>query len=118
VTDEHYLLANVQKHNIARFPFELARLALDIAGGRVVTMPFEQDFRSPEVGKWMEKYFKGCNDVPTENRMRILRLIENMTLGTPAVGYPHRVHPWGRVSPGSTDHDPPAGEYGREAEGR
>jgi 4-hydroxybutyryl-CoA dehydratase/vinylacetyl-CoA-Delta-isomerase len=25
--------------------------------------------------------------VPTENRMRILRLIENLTLGTAAVGY-------------------------------
>jgi 4-hydroxybutyryl-CoA dehydratase / vinylacetyl-CoA-Delta-isomerase len=81
------LLANVHKHNITRFPFELARIAQDIAGGLMVTMPSEQDFRSPEVGKWMEKYFNACTDVPTENRLRILRLIENMTLGTAAVGY-------------------------------
>ncbi len=81
------LLANVHKHNITRFPFELARMAQDIAGGLMVTMPSEKDFRSPEVGRWMEKYFKGTADVPTENRLRILRLIENMTLGAAAVGY-------------------------------
>jgi len=39
------------------------------------------------VGKWVEKWFKGRSDVPTEHRMRILRLIENLTLGTAAVGY-------------------------------
>jgi len=50
-------------------------------------MPSEKDFRSPEVGKWMEKYYKASSNVPTENRLRILRLIENMTLGTAAVGY-------------------------------
>jgi 4-hydroxybutyryl-CoA dehydratase/vinylacetyl-CoA-Delta-isomerase len=35
----------------------------------------------------MEKYFKGNADVPTQDRMKILRLIENLTLGTAAVGY-------------------------------
>ena len=35
----------------------------------------------------MEKYFKGVASVPTEHRCRVLRLIENVTLGTAAVGY-------------------------------
>ncbi len=35
----------------------------------------------------LRKYLKGRADVPTEDRMRILRLIENMTLGRNAVGY-------------------------------
>jgi 4-hydroxybutyryl-CoA dehydratase/vinylacetyl-CoA-Delta-isomerase len=43
--------------------------------------------KSPAVGKWLEKCFKGRSDVPTEHRMRVLRLIENLTLGTAAVGY-------------------------------
>ena len=81
------LLANVCKQNITRLPYEIARLAEDIAGGLMVTMPSEQDFRSPEVGKYVEKYLKGNVDISTENRMRILRLIENITLGTAAVGY-------------------------------
>jgi len=81
------LLANVSKQNVTRFPYEISRLAQDIAGGLLVTLPSEADFRSPEIGKLLEKYYKGKGDVSTENRMRILRLIENLTLGTAAVGY-------------------------------
>ena len=81
------LLANVHKQNVTRFPYELSRLAQDIAGGLMVTMPNNRDFKSPETGKWLEKYYKTKPGVPTENRMRILRLIENLTLGTAAVGY-------------------------------
>jgi len=81
------LLANVHKQNVTRFPYEIARLAQDIAGGLMVTLPSERDFKSPEVGKWMEKYYRGKADVPVENRYRILRLIENITMGTAAVGY-------------------------------
>jgi 4-hydroxybutyryl-CoA dehydratase/vinylacetyl-CoA-Delta-isomerase len=81
------LLANVCKQNVTRFPFEISRLAQDIAGGLMVTLPSEADFRSPEIGKWIEKYYRGSTSVSTEDRMRMLRLIENITLGTAAVGY-------------------------------
>lgn len=81
------LLANVCKQNVTRFPYEIARLAEDIAGGIMVTMPSEADFRSPEIGKYVEKYMRGSDVCSTEDRMRILRLIENITLGTAAVGY-------------------------------
>lgn len=80
------LLANVHKHNVTRFPYEIARLAQDIAGGLLVTMPSEKDFKSPKTGKWLKKYFKGATD-STEDRMRMLRLIENLTLGSAAVSY-------------------------------
>ncbi len=81
------MLANVCKHNVTRFPYEIGRLAQDIAGGLMVTMPSERDFRSPKSGPILEKYLKGRKGVSTENRIRILRLIENMTLGRNAVGY-------------------------------
>ncbi|HOP30167.1 MAG TPA: 4-hydroxyphenylacetate 3-hydroxylase family protein [Spirochaetota bacterium] len=81
------LLANVCKQNVTRFPYEIARLAQDIAGGLMVTMPSEDDLNSPEIGHYVKKYFKGNASVPTENRLKILRLIENITLGTAAVGY-------------------------------
>ena len=81
------LLANVCKQNVTRYPYEIARLAEDIAGGLMVTMPSEADFRSKDVGEYCRKYFKGRDGVDTMDRMRILRLIENMTLGTAAVGY-------------------------------
>jgi len=81
------LLANVCKQNVTRFPYEIARLAEDIAGGLMVTLPAEADFTSPEVGHYVEKYLRGVSEIPTKHRLRILRLIENITLGTAAVGY-------------------------------
>ncbi|WP_027365655.1 4-hydroxyphenylacetate 3-hydroxylase family protein [Desulfotruncus alcoholivorax] len=81
------LLANVCKQNVTRFPYEISRLAEDIAGGLMVTMPSEKDFRHPVIGPYIEKYLKGVRSVPTEHRMRMLRLVENMTLGCAAVGY-------------------------------
>ncbi len=81
------LLANVCKQNVTRFPYEIARLAEDIAGGLMVTAPSEKDLKDPKIGEYVKKYLVGVNGVSVENRMRILRLIENLTLGTAAVGY-------------------------------
>ena len=81
------MLANVCKHNVTRLPYELARLAQDVAGGILVTLPSEAEFRSAETGPLLKKYLKGKSGIEVENRMRILRLIENMTMGRNAVGY-------------------------------
>ena len=81
------MLANVCKHHVTKMPYEIGRLAQDLAGGLVVTLPSEKDFRSEVTGPLLEKFLRGRADIPTENRMRILRLIENMTLGRNAVGY-------------------------------
>jgi 4-hydroxybutyryl-CoA dehydratase/vinylacetyl-CoA-Delta-isomerase len=81
------LLANVCKQNVTRMPYEMGRLAQDLAGGAVVTLPSEQDWRHPDVGPLLDKYLQGRDGIPTEHRIRALRLIENMTLGRNAVGY-------------------------------
>ncbi|MDO5062489.1 MAG: 4-hydroxyphenylacetate 3-hydroxylase family protein [Peptostreptococcaceae bacterium] len=81
------LLANVCKQNVTRFPYEISRLAEDIAGGLMVTMPSEADMKDEKLGKYIKKYFAGKVGKDTENRLRVLRLIENLTLGTAAVGY-------------------------------
>lgn len=89
------LLANVCKQNVTRFPYDITRLAEDIAGGLMVTMPAESDFNSDlkvgrngeTVGEICNKYFAAAPSCTTEERMRILRFIENMCLGSSAVGY-------------------------------
>ena len=81
------MLANICKHNVTRFPYEISRLAQDLAGGIMVTLPGEADFNDEETGPLLEKYLRGKTEVSTEDRARILRLIENMTLGRNAVGY-------------------------------
>ncbi len=81
------LLANVCKQNVTRFPYEISRLLQDIAGGIMVTLPSAKDLKNSEVGPYLEKYLKGVSSVPTENRIRLLRFIENMCLGCGAVCY-------------------------------
>jgi len=81
------LLANVCKQNVTRFPYEISRILQDIAGGLMVTMPNAKDLASEEVGEYVKKYLKGVDDVDTVDRMKILRLIENLTMGRAAVGY-------------------------------
>jgi len=87
------LLANCTKHNITRNIYEISRLAHDIAGGMMATLPFDQDSKSPDVGKYVRKYLAGVAGIPTENRIKILRLIENMTGGTCLVESMHGAGP-------------------------
>ena len=56
------LLANVCKQNVTRYPYEIARLAEDIAGGLMVTAPSEKDLKNPVVGGYVEKYLKGIEE--------------------------------------------------------
>jgi len=83
------MLANVCKQNVTRFHFEVARLALDLAGGFIATLPSEYDLRSEDVGHLVKKYFSGVEGIPTEERIRIGRLIEAMTGGTALVESMH-----------------------------
>jgi 4-hydroxybutyryl-CoA dehydratase/vinylacetyl-CoA-Delta-isomerase len=73
------LLANTAKLNTTRFVYEICRLAHDVAGGLLGTLPSERDLRHPVVGPYVQKYFQGAADSPTEARIRVSRLIENMT---------------------------------------
>lgn len=89
------LLANVCKQNVTRYPYEIVRLAEDIAGGLMVTMPSQKDFESnlpagkngETIGDICNKFFAAVPNATTENRMRILRFLENECLGGGAVGY-------------------------------
>ncbi len=87
------LMANITKLHVTRVPYELARMAHDIAGGAVATVPSEKELRDPRIGKYVEKYMKGVASVPAEARMRVLRLIESLTMGMGAVCYlPESMH--------------------------
>ena len=83
------MLANVCKQNVTRFHFEVARLAVDIAGGFIATMPSQFDLESEEVGHLVKKYFSGVEQIPVEDRIKIGRLIEAMTGGTAMVESMH-----------------------------
>lgn len=83
------LLANVGKHNVTKLIYDIDRIAQDIGGGLTATLPSESDLKNPEIGNYVEKYFRGVATVPTEDRMRMARLVENMTGGTALVESMH-----------------------------
>ena len=75
------IYASCMKNLGSKWVYEMCNHAHDICGGIVVTMPSEKDLRSPEVGKYVNKYLKGVAEVDTEDRMKIIRYIENLTMG-------------------------------------
>jgi aromatic ring hydroxylase len=92
---------------VTRFPYEIDRLAQDVAGGLLVTHPSEKDMKAPEISRWPQKYSQGKTDIPAEYRVRILQLIENLTLGAVTVGHLTESMYGRGFTTGSTDYDRP-----------
>jgi 4-hydroxybutyryl-CoA dehydratase/vinylacetyl-CoA-Delta-isomerase len=82
-------LANVTKLNVTRAPFEIARLAADLAGGAMTTLPSERDLRHPELGPVVRKFMAGRAGVDPEARMRLFRLLEFLTHGMGSTYFLH-----------------------------
>lgn len=83
------LLANVVKLNITRMTYEWMRLAQDIAGGKIITLPSEKDLDNPEAGEIVEACFSGKDGYSARDIIKMLRLIENMSVGA---GLPEAMH--------------------------
>lgn len=81
------LLANVCKQNVTRFPYEIGRIAEDLAGGLICTLPSEADFKSEEIGSLLKKYLTTCNEISVIDRYKIFRFIENLSMGVASVSY-------------------------------
>ena len=73
------MLANVCKQNVTRLPYEVVRLAEDLAGGLVSTLPHLGQLDHPRLGKLLESAVGG------RRRARLLRLVEFMTSGAGSV---------------------------------
>lgn len=83
--EAHRLIANVCKLNVTRFPYEISRLATDIAGGMLGTMPPAKSLEDPVAGPYIQKYLAAVGNA--EDRMKVLRLIENIVAGAGSVAY-------------------------------
>ncbi|MFX0070101.1 MAG: 4-hydroxyphenylacetate 3-hydroxylase family protein [Candidatus Hermodarchaeota archaeon] len=81
------LLANVCKQNVTRFPYEISRLADDLTGGIIGTLPSKSDLHSEEIGTLLRKYLTVCDGIPVDDRYKLLRFIENLSMGVGAVSY-------------------------------
>ena len=72
------VLSNISKLYEGKELHEAIRLMIEIAGGMVTDMPSEKDMENPDIGPLLQKYLKGAENVPTEDRMRLFRLIEKL----------------------------------------
>ena len=72
------VLSNISKLYEGKELHEAIRLMIEIAGGMVTDMPSEKDMENPDIGPMLKKYLKGAENVPTEDRMRMFRLIEKL----------------------------------------
>lgn len=70
------LLVNAAKLQAVEAVWTASKLAAEIVGGVVCTAPSRRDLENSEITTYVDKYFKGRAEISTENRVRIVRLIE------------------------------------------
>jgi 4-hydroxybutyryl-CoA dehydratase/vinylacetyl-CoA-Delta-isomerase len=77
------LLAHSAKFQATKLPFEQMRIAREIMSGWGETAPSLKDLSHPEIGPKIDRFFKpDKEDVSSEDRLKILRLIEALARGS------------------------------------
>lgn len=74
------VLANASKIHEGKEMSEAGRLLADIAGGYVADLPSDRDLANPEIGPLLKKYLQGASSFSPENRIKMFRLVEKLTL--------------------------------------
>jgi 4-hydroxybutyryl-CoA dehydratase/vinylacetyl-CoA-Delta-isomerase len=87
------LMGNVSKLNICNAFWRTMALAGDIGGGLVVTMPSLKEFKNPETKDYVEEFFSFGSDEPTQNIMKVHKLLQHWTAGQHGVGTWHGAGP-------------------------
>ena len=70
---------NIAKYMFANDSAEASKRLADICGGIVSDCPSYRDWMNPEERPFIEKYLAGKAGIPTEHRLRMIRLIKDMT---------------------------------------
>jgi 4-hydroxybutyryl-CoA dehydratase / vinylacetyl-CoA-Delta-isomerase len=79
IASPHRLIVNLGKHYFAENFHEMIKHVQEIAGGAVVTAPGVDDWNNPELRPYIEKYYKGADGIATEDRLKALKLIKDIT---------------------------------------
>ena len=87
------IMGNVSKLNICNAFWRVMALAGDIGGGLVVTMPSMKELKNPAVKDYVEEFYSFGSDVPTQNIMKVHKLLQNWTAGMHGVGTWHGAGP-------------------------
>jgi 4-hydroxybutyryl-CoA dehydratase/vinylacetyl-CoA-Delta-isomerase len=82
--DSDLVFPNPMYANICKFHFadnwhQATKYIQDIAGGIVATCPSSKDYLNPETHDMLDKYLGGKAGIPTEHRIRMVKLIRDLT---------------------------------------
>ena len=73
------MYANICKFHFADNWHQATKYIQDIAGGIVATCPSGKDFQNPAIHSLLDKYLGGKEGIPTEYRLRMAKLIRDLT---------------------------------------
>lgn len=103
----NFIYSNIGKYYSGTHLGREMEIAQDITGGLLVTMPSDADYENPETKPYIDKYLKGPEGYSTEERIRVIRLMEDlagshysilwMTAGVIGAGSPEaqKIGVWG-----------------------
>jgi 4-hydroxybutyryl-CoA dehydratase/vinylacetyl-CoA-Delta-isomerase len=82
--DSHLVYPNPMYSNITKLFFadnfhQAIKNLQDITGGIVATIPSSKDFFNPETHPLIEKYLGGKAGIPTEDRLRAINLVKDLS---------------------------------------
>jgi len=73
------MIANICKFYFADNWHQATKYIQDISGGIVATCPSSKDYFNPETRSLLDKYLGGKAGVPTEDRLRMVKLVRDLT---------------------------------------
>ncbi len=59
--------------------YDMFRIVHDTAGGILVASPYPEDMESPAAGERLARYLQGREDIPSDYRLSVARLLEDIT---------------------------------------
>jgi 4-hydroxybutyryl-CoA dehydratase/vinylacetyl-CoA-Delta-isomerase len=87
------VMGTVAKLNICNAFWRVMALAGDIGGGLIVTMPSLKELSNPETHQFVEEFLSFGSDEPTENIMKVHKLLQHWTTGQHGVATWHGAGP-------------------------
>jgi 4-hydroxybutyryl-CoA dehydratase/vinylacetyl-CoA-Delta-isomerase len=87
------VMGNVAKLNICNAFWRVMALAGDIGGGLVVTMPSLKELKNPEVKNFVEEFYSFGSEEPTQDILKVHKLLQHWTAGQHGVATWHGAGP-------------------------
>jgi 4-hydroxybutyryl-CoA dehydratase/vinylacetyl-CoA-Delta-isomerase len=87
------LMGNVAKLNICNAFWRVMALAGDIGGGLIVTLPSMKELKNPETKDYIKEFYNFGSNEPTENIMKVHKLLQHWTAGQHGVATWHGAGP-------------------------